>query len=158
MVFIVTEDGGEDGVHRDGDGQGQQHLLHGEGTSHQFCGMRHAQVAGKGGHAGGEDHEGHVDAHAEDAPHHGARQYAEAGLQVAARADAQAQQLAQGGEDAELQEAHHHAVRGVERLITPVECVTQEEREEQGHHNQQKNKVFLFHGCTCIKWLIINGQ
>ena len=68
IVFIVTEMAKASSTFSIVRGQ---HLFHREGAGHQFFRMRHTQVAGKGRYAGGEDHKSHVDAHAEDAPHHG---------------------------------------------------------------------------------------
>ena len=122
------EDRCKNGVHGHRNGKRYPQFVHGEAVGGKCLhGIGHAHVLHEHGCALGEDDHGHVDAHAQETPHHHAWQHAEGGRNVLACGNAAAKHLAQGGKYAELEETHYHAMRGIERAVPFIQWCGKEE-------------------------------
>lgn len=99
------EHGAERGVHGRADEQCAEQFHRAERSPHGGGHLLQSERLCEEGHARSEDLHGGRDPYAEESPHHGAGQQSEAGFVVASGLDAQADRLAGGREDAELQES-----------------------------------------------------
>ena len=136
---------GKDAVQADGDGKCQPNLFHTERPRHDARRIVHSQVSGCGRHTCREHDKSQVDAHTQHTPYYGTGAYAEAFAQVFSCTDAQAQQFTQRRKNGKFQEAHHHAVCGIERLIACIQAVGYKERREQSRDNHDEVEVGAFH-------------
>ena len=64
-------------------------------------------------------------------------------------ADTQTDNFAQSGENGKLDKTHHHAVGGIELLISIIYCITQEKREETDKHAEKEKRIVFFHLSRC---------
>ena len=146
------EHGAERGVHGRADEQCAEQFHRAERSPHGGGHLLQSERLCEEGHARSEDLHGGRDPYAEESPHHGAGQQSEAGFVVASGLDAQADRLAGGREDAELQESQKVGVCGVAGRVGVVECRTQEEWGEQGRGAREEEEIGGFHGFgVCVR-------
>lgn len=128
------EDRGKNGVHGNGDAEGHKDFRPGERFPHHGLGVLHTHGLQEDGYPAGKYRHGQFHSQAQQSPDESPGQYAESRTVVHARADAQADALAQGGKDSELHETHDHPVLGIERLVERVHGIGKEKREQAKDH------------------------
>ena len=136
---------GKNHVHGRAYGQRNEHLFGADGLGHSGCRALNAHVLHERRHTLGEQHKGHFDGQSQHAPHHGAGQDTESGVVVHARADAQPNALAKGGQHGEFNEAGNHAVLRVEVDVGIVNGLAHKERQQQRNGAKNYNYVGAFH-------------